>query len=71
MRNNMYSQLNQTQELCLKKQIRTVIAPNISTAHDARIHSNAELNNFWNGVLSTKNSDNKRKMFGNAIRSDV
>ena len=38
-------------------QIKTTIRPNTSTAQDAGIYSNSELNQFWNGILFSKHSD--------------
>ena len=45
------------------------ISPNTFTAEDARIYSNAELNNFWNRVLFTKHSDTTLKLLKKAISS--
>ena len=38
-------------------QIKTTIRPNTFTAQDAGIYSNAELEQFWNRILFSKQSD--------------
>ena len=45
-------------------QIKTTITPNAFTAQDAGIYSNAELDQFWNGVFFEKHSDTTLQLLG-------
>ena len=48
-------------------QIKTTIRPNTFTAQDAGIYSNAELDQFWNGILFSKHSDSTLQLLGKAL----
>ena len=48
-------------------QIKTTIRPNTSNAQDAGIYSNAELDQFWNRILFSKNSDSTLQLLGKAL----
>ena len=48
-------------------QIKTTIRPNIFTAQDAGIYSNAELDQFWNRLLFSKHSDSTLQLLGKAL----
>ena len=48
-------------------QIKTTIRPNIFTAQDAGIYSNAELDQFWNRILFSKHSDSTLQLLGKAL----
>ena len=48
-------------------QIKTTIRPNTFTAQDAGIHSNAELDQFWNRILFSKHSDSTLQLLGKAL----
>ena len=48
-------------------QIKTTIRPNTFTAQDAGIHSNAELNHFWNRILFSEHSDTTLQLLGKAL----
>ena len=48
-------------------QIKTTIRPNTFTAQDAGIYSNAELNQFWNRISFSKNSDTTLQLLGKAL----
>ena len=48
-------------------QIKTTIRPNTFTAQDARIYSNAELDQFWNRILFSKHSDSTLQLLGKAL----
>ena len=48
-------------------QIETTIRPNTFTAQDAGIHSNAELDQFWNRILFSKHSDSTLQLLGKAL----
>ena len=48
-------------------QIKTTIRPNIFTARDAGIYSNAELNQFWNRILFSKHSDTTLQLSGKTL----
>ena len=49
-------------------QIKTTIRPNIFTAQDAGIYSNAEIDQFWNRILFSKHSDSTPQFLGKAFR---
>ena len=51
-------------------QIKTTITPNIFTAQDAGIYSNAELDQFWNRVLFAKHSDTTLQLLGKSLSYD-
>ena len=51
-------------------QIKTTITPNTFTAQDAGIYSNAELDQFWNGVLIAKNTDTTLQLLGKSLGYD-
>ena len=51
-------------------QIKTTITPNTFTAQDAGIHSNAELDQFWNRVLFAKHSDTTLQLLGKSLSYD-
>ena len=51
-------------------QIKTTITPNIFTAEDAGIYSNAELDQFWNRVLFAKHSDTTLQLLGKSLGYD-
>ena len=46
--------------------IKTTIRPNMFTAQDAGIYSNAELDQFWNRILFSKHSDSTLQLLGKA-----
>ena len=48
-------------------QIKTTIRPNTFTAQDAGIYSNAELDQFRNGILFSKHSDTTLQLLGKAL----
>ena len=48
-------------------QIITTIHPNTSTAQDAGICSNAELDQFWNRILFSKHSDSTLQILSKAL----
>ena len=48
-------------------QITTTIRPNIFTAQDAGVYSNAELDQFWNRILFFKHSDSTLQLLGKAL----
>ena len=48
-------------------QIKTTILPNTFTAQDAGIYSNAELDQFWNRILFSKDSDSTLQLLGKAL----
>ena len=48
-------------------QIITTIRANTFTAQDARIYSNAELDQFWNRILFSKHSDSTLQLLGKAL----
>ena len=48
-------------------QLKTTIRPNTFTAQDARIFSNAELDQFWNRILFSKHSDSTLQLLGKAL----
>ena len=50
-------------------QIKT-ITPSTFTAQDAGIYSNAELDRFWNRVLSAKHSDTTLQLLGKSLSYD-
>ena len=52
-------------------QIKTKITPNTFTAQDAGIYSNAELDQFWNGVLFAKHSDTTLQLLGESFSYDI
>ena len=47
--------------------IKTTIRPNTFTAQDAGLYSNAELDQFWNGILFSKHSDTTLQLLGKAL----
>ena len=51
-------------------QINTTITPNTFTAQDARIYSNADLDQFWNKVLFAKHSDTTLQLLGKSLSYD-
>ena len=51
-------------------QIKTTITPNTFTAQDARIYSNAELDQLWNRVLFAKQSDTTLQLLGKSLSYD-
>ena len=51
-------------------QIKTTIIPNTFTAQDAGIHSNAELDQFWNRVIFAKHSDTTVQLLGKSLGYD-
>ena len=48
-------------------QIKTTIRPNTFTAQDAGIYSNAELDQFLNRILFSKDSDSTLQLLGKAL----
>ena len=48
-------------------QIETTIRPNTFTAQDAGIYSNAELDQLWNRILFSKQSDSTLQLLGKAL----
>ena len=52
-------------------QIETTITPNTFTAQNARICSNAELDQFWNRVLFAKHSDTTLQLLGKSLGYDL
>ena len=48
-------------------QIKTTIRPNTFTAQDAGIYSNAELNQFWDRILFSKESDTTLHLLGKTL----
>ena len=48
-------------------QIKTTTRPKTFTAQDAGIHSNAELDQFWNRILFSKHSDTTLQLLGKAL----
>ena len=48
-------------------QIETTIRPNIFTAKDAGIYSNAELDQIWNRILLSKHSDSTFQLLGKVL----
>ena len=48
-------------------QIKTTIRPNTFTAQDAGIYSNAELDQFWNRILFSKQSDTTLQLLRKAL----
>ena len=52
-------------------QVKTTIPPNVFTAQDAGIYSNAELDQFWNIMLFSKHSDSTLQLLGKAHRYSV
>ena len=48
-------------------QIKTTIRPNTFTAQDAGTYSNAEINQFWNRNLFSKDSDSTLQLSGKAF----
>ena len=48
-------------------QIKTTIRPNIFTAQDASIYSNAELDQLWRRILFSKHSDTTLQLLGKAL----
>ena len=48
-------------------QIKTTIRPNTFTAQDAGVYSNAELDQFWNRILFSKQSDSTLQLLGKAL----
>ena len=48
-------------------QIKTTIRPNTFTAQDAGVYSNAEIDQFWNGILFSKHSDTTLQLLGKAL----
>ena len=48
-------------------QIKITIRPNIFTAQDAGIYSNAELDQFWNRILFSKHSDTTLQLLGKSL----
>ena len=51
-------------------QIKITITPNTFTAQDAGIHSNAELDQFWNRVLFAKHSDTTLQLLRKSLSYD-
>ena len=51
-------------------QIKTTITPNTFTAQDARIYSNADLDQLWNKVLFAKHSDTTLQLLGKSLSYD-
>ena len=52
-------------------QIKTTIAPNIFTAQDVSIYSNADIDQFWNRVLFAKHSDTTLQLLGKSLSNDI
>ena len=48
-------------------EIKTTIRPNMFTAQDAGIYSNAKLDQFWNRILFSKHSDSTLQRLGKAF----
>ena len=48
-------------------QMKTTIRPNTFTAQDACIYSNAELDQFWNRILISKQSDSTLQLLGKVL----
>ena len=51
-------------------QIKTTITPNTFTTQDAGLYSNAELYQFWNGLLFAKHSDTTLHLLGKSLGYD-
>ena len=51
----------------IPSQFKTIIRPNTFTAQDAGIHSNAELDQFWNRILFSKHSGSTLQLLGKAL----
>ena len=47
-------------------QIKSTIRPNTFAAQDPEIHSNAEIDQFWNRILFSKHSESTLQLFGKA-----
>ena len=53
------------------EQVQSAISPNLFTAQEPGISSNAEITNFWNRVSFLKHSDATLMILGTAISYDI
>ena len=56
-----------TSPMFTPSQMKTTVRPNIFTAQDAGIYSNAEWTNFWNKIRFSKHSDTTLQLLGKVL----